>query len=211
MLPKLFQGVVLPVVFASFCVGNKHTTPKKNNTFPRCPTRILEDAYHPKKTWQWTIHHDWRCISSWILGDFPAIAMLGCSKIATNSRYIYTHTMHGCYKNRWLNHHSQQKRQLSRDSPFSPQKHGWESSRNAGRQVQRHKARAEAAEKERDLHAEVGWGGSGKWQVAWFVNTNSGGVGKPPTGGKRVARICFEVYHCQLISGFLSFLPTWQL
>ena len=85
-------------------------------------------------------------------------------------------------------------------------------------QVQRHKARAEAAEKERDLHAEVGWEevASGKWQVAWFVNTNTGGVGKPPTGGKRPLEFVLRFITaniCQLISTqpFPSFLPTWQL
>ena len=46
-------------------------------------------------------------------------------------------------------------------------------------------AGAEAAEKERDLHAEVGWGGSGKWQVAWFVNTiRRGGLENPQPAGK---------------------------
>lgn len=53
--------------------------------------------------------------------------------------------------------------------------------------------------------------GSGKWQVAWFVNTNTGGVGKPPTGGKRSTTICFEVYHCQLISTQPAFQVFSQL
>ena len=67
------------------------------------------------------------------------------------------------------------KTQLSKDSSFSPQKMAGKVTRHAGRQVQRHKARAEAAEKERDLHAEVGWGevASGKWH----------GLSTPTPGG----------------------------
>ena len=66
-----------------------------------------------------------------------------------------------------------------------PTKNGWESSRNAGRQVQRHKARAEAAEKERDLHAEVGWGevASGKWHA---LSTPTPGGWKTPNRREKV-------------------------
>lgn len=50
--------------------------------------------------------------------------------------------------------------------------------------VQRHKARAEAAEKERDLHAEVGLRGvaSGKWHG--LSTPTPGGLENPQPAGK---------------------------
>ena len=72
-------------------------------------------------------------------------------------------------------------------------------------------AGAEAAEKERDLHAEVGWGGSGKWQVAWFVNSIRRGGWKTPNRREKVeTNLCFG-NHCQLIGTQPAFQVFSQL